>query len=283
MRRPTSGLRKPPWPASTTLTNVHDTPASLSACGQPLRLVERDERVLGPVEDQERRVVAGDVRDRRGRPRRVLVLLEGAADQLRLGRVGCVVIHAAGIVPHRQQVAGPELVHDALHPAADAPVRPDVPLQVRDAAAGTEHGGEVAAGRGADHADAIGVEPVLRRVGPDPSDRRLAVVDLGRPGRLAAQPVVDRGRGIIAALHEVGDLAQPHRLVARPERPAVDVHDHRQRLAGPGRPGQEQVERLARILRAGVGDVLLDPDALRQRRLGVARRLLGEPPGSPRE
>ena len=62
----------------------------------------------------------------------------------------------------------------------------------------------------------------------------LHVVDLRRPGGLAAQPVVDRGRGIIAALHQVGDLAQPHRLVARPERPAVDVHDHRQWLAAAG-------------------------------------------------
>ncbi len=141
----------------------------------------------------------------------------------------------------------------------------------------------MAAGRGPDHADAIGVEPVLRRIGPDPSDRRLDVVDLGRPGRLAAQPVVDRGRGIIAAFHQVGDLAQPHRLVARPERPAVDVHDHRQRLAAGGALRQEQVERLARVARAGVRDVLLDPDTLRQPRRGVALRLLGEASGRPRE
>ncbi len=49
--------------------------------GQPLGLVERDERIFVPVEDQERRVIAGDIRDRRGRSRLLLVFRQGAADQ----------------------------------------------------------------------------------------------------------------------------------------------------------------------------------------------------------
>src|SRR5271157_4461511 len=192
------------------------------------------------------------------RPRCVLVLLQCAAYKLRLGGLGRVMR-----TTHRQQVAGAELVHNALHLAAGPLVRPDIPFQRLDAAAGAEQGNEVSASRPADDPDVLQVEIVLLGVGPDPADRGLAIVDLGRPDRLPAEPVVDRDRGIVPAGDTRGDLAHAHFLVAHPEGSAVNVHDHRQRLVALRCLRQVHVQSLARIFRGGIGNVLLDLDGLR--------------------
>src|SRR5262249_3377461 len=129
----------------------------------------------------------------------------------------------------------------------------------------------------ADDADLVRVEVVLPGVGPDPADGRLAVVDLRRPDRLPGEAVADSDAGIFAA----GDVARQPAVtagaVAAQPGPAVDVDDHRQGPVVPGRPGQQQVQPLPRVVRARVGDVGLQLDRVGQLlasagRLGRTRR-----------
>ena len=58
MRTADPGPAEPAVAAPDDLDEDARHARGLERLGQPLRLVERDERVLGPVEDQERRVVA---------------------------------------------------------------------------------------------------------------------------------------------------------------------------------------------------------------------------------
>ena len=99
---------------------------------------------------------------------------------------------------HRRQVRGTEPVDDALHAAGLVEVPPASLSRVEllHAAGGAEQGDQVAAGRGAPDADAVRVEVVLRGVGPQPADGRLAVFDLGREDGVLAQAVVDAGHGV---------------------------------------------------------------------------------------
>ena len=85
---------------------------------QQLTLVQRHERVLVAVADQKRRILPRDIRDRVCPAAGVLVLLDGPADELRLRRVGRIVIHPAGERAHLRKIGRAEKVAHRLHTAA---------------------------------------------------------------------------------------------------------------------------------------------------------------------
>src|SRR5262249_50910684 len=150
------------------------------------------------VDDQKRRIVFRDVGHRRSGPGDLLLILDPAADQLALRGIRAVVIHLALAVLHGEYVRGAEQVHDALHPAARVLVFAHGAFPILVPAAGAEHGDQMPARRLADDADLVRVEVVFLGVGTNPADGRLAVVDLGRPDRLAREPVADRNRRVLA-------------------------------------------------------------------------------------
>src|SRR5271157_1841746 len=80
----------------------------------------------------------------------------------------------------------------------------------------------------ADHADALGIEAELARLGADELDRGLAIEDVSGPARRAGlhQPVVDREHGIAVA----GEMAAPTFVkfaVAGLPAAAMDPDQHR--------------------------------------------------------
>ena len=109
-------------------------------------------------------------------------------------------------------------------------------------------------------ADPVGVEVIFGGVAPDPADRGLAVENLRGPGGLAAEPIIDRHPGVVAAGDERHDLPDPLRLVAAIQAPPWISTTTGSGLSPFGVFGQEQVERLPGVLGPGVGDVLLDLD-----------------------
>ena len=151
---------------------------------------------------------------------------------------------------YKRQLVGSELTFEVLAVAGDS-----------------EHGYEMASRRGAVDRDALRVETVFLRIGLEPADRRLAVVELLGPLRLAAETVADRDAGV-AARGQVGAQAVEAAILrALSPATAVDVGDDRQGSVGGAFLRQGEVECLARIVGAGVGDVLLDLDALEGARL----------------
>src|SRR5436305_685492 len=69
-------------------------------------------------------------------------------------------------------------------------------------------------------------EPVRLRVGPHPADGGLAVVNLRRPDRLAAQAIGHGHGGVVAGEHQLGEDAEPLLLGPLLPAAAVDVDDH---------------------------------------------------------
>ena len=76
-------------------------------------LMMRHERILVAMTNQKRRIARGDVRDGIRPRRQVPVLLDRAADQLRLGRVRRIMFHAAGqaVRVHLEKIGRPKIVH----------------------------------------------------------------------------------------------------------------------------------------------------------------------------
>ena len=109
----------------------------------------------------------------------------------------------------------------------------------------------MSAGRTAGHADPLRVDLVLCRIGPQPADGRLGVVDGGRELVLRREAIGDRRRDV-AALGEL--LAE--RVVRLPlagaKAAAVNAEDGGQRPVARLRPGQVELQMLV------VGIAVLD-------------------------
>ena len=137
---------------------------------------------------------------------------------------------------------GPETSTTACYPAGRSGVAFRAILQGFDALARAEQGGEVSARREAQHADELRIKPVFVGVGAHPADRRLAIEDLRRETRHAAQAVVHAGHGVTRRRVQRGVILRL-RLVADPPATAVQEQNHRLRAQVPGIHRKVQVER----------------------------------------
>ena len=136
---------------------------------------------------------------------------------------------------------------------------PAFALQLLHVAAGAQQGDEVAAGRGSPDADVVRVEVVLLRLGPQPADRRLAVLDLGGEHRMLAQPVVDAGHRVALADERHGGAAI---LAAGLPGPAMNPDDQGQLALGLLR--QVKVEPMPLVTVLDVREIPQDLDAFRE-------------------
>ncbi len=103
-------------------------------------------------------------------------------------------------------------------------------------------------GRTAGHADPVGVDVVLRGVGPQPANGRLDIVNGGGEGIFRSQPIGD-GHGDIAVLGQAEAQAVVTLAIAGPEAAAVDAQDRREGTIALLRPGQVELK----VLVVGVG------------------------------
>ncbi len=134
----------------------------------------------------------------------------------------------------------------------------------------------MAAGRRAPHADAAGVDAVVRRVGTQPAHGRLAILDLRRVFRLRTEPIADARHRVASRRHRAGRVLVVGTLF--PTAP-VNPHDERRRRVHVVRHrGQEEVETLVRVPVVDVREIVEITRGqlfLRGRR-GIGGRWLGE-------
>lgn len=167
------------------------------------------------------------------------------AQQLRLGR-GRVVGVAADVGHDGGDVGGRVPGDDGVD-RARRPGHAGVALQRGVARGESQQRGEVPAGRLAPRRDPARVDAQVAGAGTQPADRGLGVVQLGRPGGLPGEPVVDardRDPGLRHLLERARVGVAERRAgavpAAQPPRAAVQEHHHRHRI-GPGRR-QHEVE-----------------------------------------
>ncbi len=138
-----------------------------------------------------------------------------------------------------------------------------------------QQGGEVPTGRAPAHGHEARVAAVAVDVVPHPGDGPLAVHDVGRPGVLRAQPVID-GHPHPAAPGQLEEEGQTLlALVADDPGPAVDVHEHRGVLGRVGAP-HDHIEAMGAPAVAPVVDVADGPG-----RPGGTRQRVDEPGEAP--
>jgi hypothetical protein len=241
-----------------------------------LRLFERHGSVGRSVNDQERRIVGRDVGDRRRLFGRVSLVLDRAAQQQVDGRRAA----SAFETPWSQEVGRTAERHDTTDPAGLIG-RTATAFQRFHSAAGAEQVDQMAAGRAAPHADPLGIDVVLVRVGAQPADGRLAVVDLRGPDGFAAEPVADRRPDVVPGGHERQHPPDAAGFVAAAPPAAVNEDDQRQRFVG-CRLRQDEIELQRPSAAVAVDDVPVDDDFVRcaaaRRLLPRLSRLLGERP-----
>ena len=220
------------------------------------RLVDRDERVVLPVQDEEVRGVLADLQDRGRGLEGLRVLgpgrLQDARGQEQVAQLlGRAQPGAAG------EVVDPVVGDRHLHRGVDV-LEAGLPLL----AVGRERGqcAQVPTGGAAGDGDVVGVAAVCLDVLLDPGDRLLHVDDVGGEGVLGGEAVVD-GHADPAlggqVLHQRDALLV---LVADGPAAAVDLQQHRGALRR--RVGRHvDVEEPASSGPVVVGDVLVDRHA----------------------
>ena len=159
--------------------------------GEPLALHARDEPVGPAVQQQERRRGGGDVADRAGL-RRAVGHARRRARRAAAPRGWCA---SAGSVPRSVANAARSLgAYQAATAATalDGPVTPTSPSRAGSVDQ-AEQLGQVPTGGLAPGGDPVRVDAELVGARPQPADGGLGVVQLGRPDRLAGEPVVDAG------------------------------------------------------------------------------------------
>ena len=159
-----------------------------------------DDGVLVPVDDEEGGIVRGDVGHGRGLAPGLLAVFERAAEELGHGTLGVFGVSGAAFAAEGEEVGGAAEVEHAGDAAALVQVLAEVSLQLLHAAGDAEHADEVAAGGDAENGDLVGVEIVFLGMGAQPAYGGLAVVDLGRPGALVGEAVVEAGPGVGSAV-----------------------------------------------------------------------------------
>lgn len=229
----------------------------LQGGGEEFALAVGDQWVLVAMDDEEGRVGGIDVGDRVGASDFVRDRLDRRAEELGFRGVGGVVFlairQALGI--HLGDIGGAEKVDHTGDFGILIGVRTEGAVHFWHPGTGAEDGGEVAAGGGAPNDKAVGVEVVLFGVGFDPADRGFAVVDLGGPWGFAAEAVANTDSGGLAFGHGAEDLTPALGFVAGQPGTAVNEDEDRERFPGFTRFGQVEVELLALVIGAGVGQV----------------------------
>ena len=135
---------------------------------------------------QEGSVVRADVSQRRRVPTPVRVFLDRAPHQPALGRSRRIVIDPAGEIVHPEKVGRATKIDHRRHPAVQFRVLAQRALQLFHPTGYAQHCHQVATGRVAVDSDPFGIHPESARIGFQPANRRLAVVNLCGPPRLAA-------------------------------------------------------------------------------------------------
>src|SRR5687767_12016956 len=114
--------------------------------------------------------------------------------------------------------------------AASVLVRAKRSFQFRHASGCSEHGHKMPSRRCASHTDFVGIKVVLLGVCPNPTNRRLAIMDLGGPDGFTAESIANRNPGVFAAFNQTGDLAITAPFVAILPTPAMNEGHNRKRL-----------------------------------------------------
>lgn len=154
-------------------------------------LFDGDLRVGVAVEDQERRVVGGNLIKGAGGTGEVGPVAHDAAEEQRavgLGEVGIGFAGAGDVGRHGEEVAGAVEIDHALDAAGG--------LLVHGGGGGADQCRDVAAGGAAGDGDAARVEAVGGGVFAQPADGGARVFELGRPTGNREQADVEAGDGV---------------------------------------------------------------------------------------
>lgn len=84
------------------------------------------------------------------------------------------------MVRQAREVRGTKQVDHCLNRTGLIPVLPQIALQGRLSIGGPQQGRQVSAGGGSQDTNPLGIEAKTRRLGPQPANSRLALVNLGR-------------------------------------------------------------------------------------------------------
>lgn len=162
---------------------------------KPLRkgptLFRGNRTVEGSVQDQGGGIVRADPMNRAGHAGKGLFLGRRSPEKSGYGSIGPV--DAAPDVSQKEirRAVG---IDDGLDPAGLLSV-PQVSLELRHVAAGAKQGGEMSPRGLPPHGDALRVESILVRLGPQPAYGCLGIVNLGREGGVNAEAISDARDG----------------------------------------------------------------------------------------
>ena len=217
---------------------------ALERVAKLLALLDRDDRVLVAVDDQEGRVAGVDVAEWAHALGEIEIRIERTADEHLEEEETLRVAEAvrAMLVAVAEQLGRTEVVDDGLHVrGVPGPGVRGRTLHRPDAAARSSQRCQMSTGRGAEDRDAIRVEPVLVRVRADPTDGGLHVVDLRGEGRVG-RPAVVRGDQGVAPIDEAQQVEDDD-LVAIPRHPpAAERVEHDRRGAAVAIRGTVEIE-----------------------------------------
>jgi len=223
-----------------------------------LRLGIGDKGVLAAEDDQEGRIVRGDVGVGRGGFGFGKVGAHGAAEQFGDGGGGVLRINDAAVTWEGKEVAGTREIGDAGD-FGNRTGRSDLAVQIGDVLGGAEQADEMAAGGDADEADAGGIDAVVRGVSAEPAEGGFAVVDLRGPLGLIGEAVV-QGSSNVGAIAEEGEDDAAVVFAAPMPTAAVDEDDEGQELFRT-LFGNVEIELLAGVTLAAVIEVAQGEDA----------------------
>ncbi len=240
-------------------------------------LVERNGSVLVAMHDQKGRILFADISDGIHPFDFLRVLQHSSSDQPGFGRIGLGVSLVASRRNKRVEISRPIEITNGLHAAGLLQVLSLI--ECFGLAAGPQQGNEVSTGRAAPGAEPFGIELILLGMSAQPTDSRLAVLDLSGLFGMPAQPVSDACDGVSFFNVSLADW-QATAFVPRPPSPSVDPKDHRQRFVG---LGEKQIEFLSFMPLRHIGEIPVNghslewsrrvPRACRRRRPGLRLRV----------
>ncbi len=192
--------------------------------GQQVGLRNRHRIVDGPVEDQRRRGVSGQVADGGG--------LAVLGLRLLVGLTAHELDHHAGVSGGiGGQIGRAVEIDHGLYATAHAGVAAFT-LQRLHPRGVPDHHGQMPARGASEHADLLGVHAVLRGVRPEPADGALGVLHGGRIGGVCGQ-AIGHGGGHVALLGQFDAVVVVDPPLAALPPATMDEDQRRDRLVGP--------------------------------------------------
>src|SRR5262249_55436363 len=146
-----------------------------------------NEVILVAVHNEERRITLCYVRERTGLKSLFLVFLNWSTKER-----GNRVLRSVARRNQTREVGGPEPVANSLHFARLIGVG-SAGAELFRISGSPEKGNEVTARGSTPDTDMIAIQPILLGLGPQPADRRLAILDLRGELRMLTEPVIDAG------------------------------------------------------------------------------------------